>query len=93
MNILIRNTSAGRRAEKASDEEIKRLLSEGAAKMLSARIYQFVETPAKTVDPVVEVSEAEPVEDSDDIVNEEPAEYAHKDMTPKRRGRPPKAKE
>lgn len=88
MNILIRNTSAGRRAEKASDAEIERLLSEGAAVALRERIYEFVEAPAKAVEPV----SAPVVEDIEDIV-EEPAEYAHKDMTPKRRGRPPKVRE
>lgn len=86
MNILIRPTSAGRRAEKASDEDIKRLLSEGAVKVLSGRIYEYVMAPVKTVEP------APVVDDADDVV-EEPAEYAHKDMTPKRRGRPPKVRE
>lgn len=85
MNILIRNTSAGRRAEKVSDEEIKRLLSHGAAVVLRERIYEFVEAPVKAVEPAV-------VEDIEDTV-EDPAEYAHKDMTPKRRGRPPKVRE
>ena len=82
MNILIRSTSAGRRAEKASDAEINNLLKAGAAVVLRDRIYEACEPTVKVAEP------APPLP----VVTEEPAEYAHKAMTAKKPGRPPKAK-
>lgn len=87
MNILLRSTSAGRRAEKLPDDEINKLLKAGAAVMIRDRIYEACEPTVKVAEPAPPLPH--PVEES---IVEEPSEYAHKAMTAKKPGRPPKAK-